>query len=324
MATIKVAVGQMCSSSCLKTNARIASKLVDMAVKANAKVLFLPEAADYISRNTDHSIRLAELTKRDFLEPLQEKIRSYHKSGEVDDGIFVAVGIHAPASCENRGRKVQNNQLWISNKGEILHRYQKVHLFDVNIANGPVLKESDAVEPGTKIHLPFKIGKRSPCSDFRVGLAICYDIRFPEMASRLRQKGAHIITYPSAFTTKTGEAHWRALGRARAIDTQCYIVMAAQCGSHDVTADLTEEEKAELNYSTTRDSYGQALIVDPWGEIIAEAPNYQNRGAKDEDGDYYEMITADLSKEFLYSIRRELPVLRHRRPVIYLDSYPER
>lgn len=324
MSTVRIAVGLMCSGSCLRTNARVVNKAIERAIAANARVLFLPEAADYISRNPEHSLQLAERTATDFLKPIQEKIRSYHSPGSVDDGIAVAIGVHEPASCENRGKKVQNNHLWISNTGEIVQRYQKIHLFDVNIPNGPILKESQSVEPGSKILDPFPMGEDSRLSRFRVGLAICYDIRFPEMASRLRDKGADILTYPSAFTTKTGEAHWKALGRARAIDSQCYVIMAAQCGEHNVLADLSPPEALELDYKKKRESYGQALIVDPWGEIIAEGSNYTDRAAVDEDGDYCEVIVADIEKERLNKIRRDMPVFSHRRTLTYFDSFPDR
>lgn len=322
--SIRIAVGQMCSGSCLKTNARIAAKAIDKAVLSKAKVLFLPEAADYIARDTKHSLRLADRSAIEFLMPLQEKVKTYYDPEHEDLGIFVAVGIHQPAGHENRGKKVQNVQVWISNTGEVLHRYQKVHLFDVNIGGGPVLTESDAVEPGTKILTPFPVGRQKPCSEIKIGFAICYDIRFPEMAAQLRHRRAHIITYPSAFTLTTGAAHWKALGLARAIDTQCYVVMAAQCGVHDVTADLTEDEKNKLDFVKKRETYGLALIISPWGEIMAEASNHSSRAASDEDGDYYEVITAEVNKDYLVNLRKELPIFKHRRPVVYHDSYPEK
>lgn len=321
--TIRVAVAQMCSGSCLKTNARAAAKAIDKAVQEKAKVLFLPEAADFIARDPPHAIKLADRTGPDFLQPLQDKVKSYYNPSLKDSGIFVAVGVHEPATHENKGKKVQNNQVWISNTGEILHRYQKIHLFDVNIADGPVLKESDLVEPGNKILSPFPVGHEKPCSEIKIGFAICYDMRFPEMAAQLRHRRAHIITYPSAFTTTTGEAHWKALGRARAIDTQCYVVMAAQCGQHDVTADLTQKEKDDLNYLRKRETYGSALIIGPWGDIMAEASNYRERAPVDEEGDFYEVVCADVNKEYLVNLRKEMPVAKHRRPVVYHDSYPE-
>lgn len=315
--SLKIAAGQMCSSSNLSQNARVIKKLLRKAVSANVKVLFLPEATDYISRDATHSVQLADSTHLKFVLAIQEEVKSIYESAsgpDSDKGIFVAVGVHEPAKGENSGKKVQNNQLWISNNGEILHRYQKLHLFDISITNGPILKESNSVEPGSAILPPFPVNENEYLK-FNVGLAICYDIRFPELSLRLRKLGANIITYPSAFTTKTGEAHWLELGRARAIDSQCYVVMAAQCGEHDVYAD-TDESPSEGKKK--RESYGQSVIIGPWGEILAKAPTYLERGPKvDEDGDYLDLVEAELDLKTLEKIRTDLPVFTHRRPKIF-------
>lgn len=313
---LKIAAGQMCLSSSLPDNARVVGKLIRQAVAANAKVLFLPEAADYISRDAAHSVQLAETTHAQFLRAVQNEVRKvYDESSEsgADRGIAVAVGVHEPAAGDNAGKKVQNNQVWIASNGEIVHRYQKLHLFDINIANGPILKELNSVEPGSAILPPFPVAAAGPGALFHVGLAICYDIRFPEFSLRLRRLGANIITYPSAFTTRTGEAHWLELARARAIDSQCYVVMAAQCGQHDVYAD-TEQPDANKK---VRVSYGQTVIVGPWGEVLAQATTYADRGEPDQDGDYHELVTAELDAEYVEKIRTDLPVFTHRRPEIF-------
>lgn len=315
--TLKIAAGQMCSSSDLVQNARVVKKLLRQAFAANVKVLFLPEAADYISRDANHSVQLAESTHAKFILAIQLEVKAIYdkaQGDESDKGIFVAVGVHEPALGANAGKKVQNNQLWISNKGEILHRYQKLHLFDISITNGPILKESNSVEPGKAILPPFPVNE-DEFQKFNVGLAICYDIRFPELSLRLRKLGANIITYPSAFTTKTGEAHWLELGRARAIDSQCYVVMAAQCGEHNVYADL---EDAAPEGKKKRESYGQSVIIGPWGEVLAKAPTYIERnGSVDQDGDYLDLVEAELDLKTLEKIRTDLPVFTHRRPEIF-------
>lgn len=314
MGMLKIAAGQMCSSADLAQNARVVAKLVAAAAAQNAKVLFLPEAADYISRDAAHSRRLASRSHTDFISHVQQLVKRLfdESSGpEEDRGIFVALGVHEPG--HDKEAKVQNNQLWIDNRGRILHRYLKLHLFDVNITNGPVLQESRSVEAGMELLQPFPVNNAS-WSNFHVGLAICYDIRFPELALRLRRLGANILTYPSAFTTRTGEAHWLALGRARAIDSQCYVVMAAQCGSHDVEADLPPEERKG---GGPRVSYGQTVVIGPWGEVLAQAPTYNERGETDSDGDYYEIVTADVDLDHVERIRRDLPVFDHRRPEVF-------
>lgn len=120
-------------------------------------------------------------------------------------------------------------------------------------SNGPILKESNSVEPGNQVLPPFD----TPIG--RLGSAICYDIRFPELALRLRSLGAEVLVFPSAFTVRTGAAHWEILARARAIDTQCYVIMAALTGTHDKAG--------------KRQSYGHSIIVDPWGTVLAQAPD---------------------------------------------------
>ncbi|GEQ69980.1 hypothetical protein JCM33374_g3656 [Metschnikowia sp. JCM 33374] len=319
---IRVAVGQMCSSSNVKGNSHIVSKLIDRAIELRAKVLFLPEASDYISRDASHSVQLAKKTKSDFIDIISEKLKNVHSTDPLNS-LSVAVGVHEPTSGENAERKVQNNQLWISSSGEVEHRYQKIHLFDINIPNGPILQESKSVEAGNKILDPFPLCKNLH-PDFKVGLSICYDIRFPELSNRLREKGANILTYPSAFTTRTGEAHWLELGRARAIDSQCYVVMAAQCGEHDVYADIPKIDKDSGSRSpdkrTKRISYGQSIIIGPWGDVLAKGPTYReisDSQGVDEEGDYYQIFDAELDLEHLESVRINLPVFSHKRPDVY-------
>lgn len=159
-------------------------------------------------------------------------------------------------------------------------------MFDVDIENGPQLKESDNVERGKELLAPFD----SPFG--KIGSLICFDLRFPEAALALRARGAQVITYPSAFTTPTGQAgHWEMLLRARAIETQSYVIAAAQVGKHD--------EK--------RRSYGHAMIVDPWGKIVAELGG-DDGGEKWDDE--CEIALAEIDVEHVDKTRREVPLLR--------------
>jgi predicted amidohydrolase len=204
----------------------------------------------------------------------------------------IHVGVHEPAEG---GKKVKNTLLWIDETGEIKQRYQKLHLFDVEIKDGPILKESNSVERGPRIEDPFD----SPVG--KVGPLICFDLRFPEPSLALRHRGAQIITYPSAFTVPTGKAHWETLLRARAIETQSYVIAAAQVGFHN-------EEK-------TRRSYGHSLIIDPWGKVVAELG-----GEEDEKGrglDAGEIAVANIDLALVEKTRREVPLLRR------TDVYPE-
>ncbi|KAL5000512.1 carbon-nitrogen hydrolase [Aspergillus recurvatus] len=269
------AVGQLCSTASISANLAQCRVLVRKAVEAGAKALFLPEAADYIGSSPAETISLARpVQDSEFVLGLQSEAR--------DNNLHINVGIHEPAS---NGR-VKNTLIWIDNRGDITQRYQKVHLFDVDINGGPVLKESSSVEKGNEILPPFDtvLG--------RVGLSICFDLRFPENSLALKRQNAQIITYPSAFTIPTGKAHWETLLRARAIETQSYVIAAAQAGPHN--------EK--------RRSYGHSMIVNPWGEIVAKL------------GDEYEdpqIAVANIDLDLLAKVRREMPLLRR------TDIYPE-
>ncbi|RLV91557.1 putative hydrolase NIT2 [Spathaspora sp. JA1] len=293
--TIKVAVGQLCSSSNINHNLRTAVKLLSLAQAQNSRILFLPEATDYISRNATHSKQLSQNVQSQFLNPLLEKIKQ--SKGET----YVSVGVHLPGQ-----ERVRNMHLLINPYGEVVTSYQKIHLFDVDVPNGPIMKESKSVEPGTKIVEPIDI------DGFNIGLGICYDIRFPDFAISLRNSGAHVLTYPSAFTTKTGTDHWELLSRSRAIDSQCFVINAAQCGSHDVNADIEVKDE-----NIKRISFGESIIVDPWGKVLARAKNYTEELTKRENEDYYDIIYAELDMEDLKKVRKNMPIMEHRKPSVY-------
>lgn len=300
--SLRIGLGQICSSSNVKANARVVSKLINKALACQLDVLFLPEASDYISSSSEHGLLLVESVETDFVAAIKGLVRG--------TPLQVAVGIHSPGVNKE---KVKNELLWISD-GEVKHRYQKIHLFDVNVPQGPILQELKSVERGDTLCKPFSIGDGDgdETGKWKVGLGICYDIRFPEMGLALRLAGANIITYPLAFTTKTGEAHWKALGIARALDTQSYVIMAAQCGSHD-TLYLRPESNNEA--VVKRISYGASLVVDPWGVVVCEAKKYSDSALTDDidqDGDYYQLVEAVLDWQLLATIRQNMPLEDHR------------
>jgi len=183
--------------------------------------------------------------------------------------------------------------IWIDEAGQIRQRYQKLHLFDVEIEHGPVLKESDSVEAGKSILHPF------PTSVGNVGLMICFDLRFPALPARLRDLGAQVLTYPSAFTVATGKVHWEVLLRARAIEAQAYVVAAAQVGRHN----------------GKRVSYGHGMIVDPWGKIVVELGGVEEWDAAGGGGGEPVIGVGEVDLEGLEKVRREMP-LRPRRDVV--------
>jgi predicted amidohydrolase len=191
----------------------------------------------------------------------------------------ISVGVHEP-SDDPKSKRIKNDLLWIDENGDIAHRYQKVHLFDLELEDGPVFKESNFIEPGNEIPPPFEtaLGK--------IGAMICFDLRFPEIALALKRQQADIILYPSAFTVPTGKAHWQSLVRARAIECQAYAVAAAQVGEHH----------------KGRQSYGHSIVVDPWGEVLAELGGEK----KDEP----EVIFAEIDLDRVKKVKRQMPLLR--------------
>lgn len=293
---MKIAVGQLCSSSNLARNLETVLKIFNEAAQSKSRILFLPEATDYIARNADHSRQLASDVQSQFLTPLLNHIKQLKSS------TYVSLGVHLPG---NTSARVKNVHLLIDPEGTIVQQYQKIHLFDVDVPNGPILKESNSVEPGSKILDPFPINDGGKDS-FHLGLAICYDIRFPELSLKLREKGANILTFPSAFTTKTGDAHWEILTKARALDSQCFVINAAQCGKHD-TGTVDGQKSAVV-----RESYGESIVVDAWGKVLARASKYS-----DEPVQEYEVIYAELNLSELEKTRQNMPLLDHRRSDVY-------
>jgi deaminated glutathione amidase len=169
------------------------------------------------------------------------------------------------------------NTAFVLGEGRVLARYRKLHLFDADVPGQPRLRESDGTAPGDHAVLTAVPGAM-------LGLSICYDLRFAELYRALVEAGAELLAIPSAFTRQTGAAHWEPLLRARAIETQCFVLAAAQHGEH----------------GGGRSSHGHAMIVDPWGRVLAESPR----------GDA--VLVADLDPELLVSARTRMPVGAHR------------
>jgi predicted amidohydrolase len=171
-----------------------------------------------------------------------------------------------------------NTLLAVGPDGKDLATYRKIHLFDVQLGSGGSYAESDATSAGAEI-------ATAEVGGFKLGLSICYDLRFPELYRALSDRGAEVLLVPAAFTLHTGKDHWHVLLRARAIEAQAFVVAAGQFGTHP----------------GNRQTYGHSLVVDPWGTVIAEA------------GDGVGLVTATLERARLDSVRRSLPSLTHRK-----------
>lgn len=266
-----IACGQFCATHNISANLAACQRLLQRAVSHGAKILFLPEASDYISRTPAETLELCTAVETSpFVLGLQESAKTH--------SLPIVVGIHTPSGDAG---KVHNSCIYISASGGISHSYQKLHLFDVAIP-GATLTESATTVAGNKFCAPFA----TPAG--LLGLQICFDVRFPEAARWLANRGAELLTYPSAFTVPTGRAHWELLLRARAVEAQCWVVAPAQAGAH----------------SEKRSSWGGACVIDPWGTVVARCS--EGEGAGDE-----ELCFAEVDLEVGRRIGREC-VLRRR------------
>ena len=278
--TCRIAVIQMTSTSDKLRNRSKCQSLLEKAKSYGAQAAFLPEAFDFIGESAQQTVELAESS-------LNDGTISFYQSLAAKLNMSLSLGGFHEALKNNQ--KLSNTHIFISSKGQIIGRYAKAHLFDVEIPErGIRLKESDYVQAGRKIAGPVPLLEEQ--DQFQVGLAICYDLRFPQLAMALCQRGANILTFPSAFTVATGSAgHWSTLLKARAIENQCYVVAAAQTGRHN----------------PKRSSYGHACVIDPWGTVIAECPEGE------------EMVVAELSLDKIEDVKKNMPVDRHRRNDLY-------
>ncbi|KAK5644244.1 hypothetical protein RI129_008089 [Pyrocoelia pectoralis] len=276
------AVCQFTATSDKEQNLKVVTRLVSEASE-KAKVIFLPEACDYVGTNVDETKELAET--------LDGRLMSEYKLLAQRHKVWISLGGFHEVRQSNGKETLHNAHVLIGADGTVKSVYRKVHLFDVNLPESNVnLQESSYTTAGTEIVAPVD----TPIGS--VGLAICYDLRFPELSVILRKRGADILTFPSAFTVATGEAHWKTLLKSRAVENQCYVIAAAQYGVHN----------------SKRISFGNALIVDPWGEIIAECPSY----SKDRDTNE-SIVYASIDSDFLKGVRRKMPVFEHRRSDLY-------
>ncbi|XVF23745.1 hypothetical protein REPUB_Repub13aG0065700 [Reevesia pubescens] len=272
--SVRVAAAQMTSTNDIASNFSTCSRLVKEAVSAGAKMLCLPENFSYVGGMSGDSLLIAE--------PLDGPLMQKYCSLARESGIWLSLGGFQEKGYDDA--HLRNTHVVIDDAGNIRSTYSKIHLFDVDVPGGAVYKESSFTEPGS--------GKDIAAVDSpigRLGLTVCYDLRFPELYQQLRfHHDAQVILVPAAFTTVTGQAHWEILLRARAIETQCYVIASSQAGKHN--------EK--------RESYGETLIIDPWGTVVGRLPDRLSTG----------ITVADIDFSLIDSVRAKMPIAKHRKP----------
>ena len=270
MTTVRFAAIPMNSGDDVSANCRAVSRLLDQASADGAKLAVLPENFAAMSSNEAVRVRIAEV---DGSGPIQSTLAD----AAARNGMWV-VGGTIPIRSEDPARPFASCCIY-DEHGDRVGRYDKIHLFDVGIPGGDeTYRESANTEAGAQ-----DLVLATPWG--RLGIGVCYDLRFPELFRRMCSKGMDFLALPAAFTVSTGIVHWQSLVLARAIENLCYVVTAAQTGSHP----------------GGRRTYGHSMIVDPWGDIMKDS------------GESTKIISAPVDFDRLAELRRKFPVLAHRR-----------
>jgi deaminated glutathione amidase len=254
----------------MDANLSAAENIARAAAKDGARLIAFPENVAFMAPD---GIGVREAARDEGSHPALARFQALAK--ELD--AWLVVGSLGISGADDQGR-VANRSFVIDPAGAVQARYDKIHMFDVQLADGESYRESSTFAPGSQaVSIATPLG--------RIGLTICYDVRFPYLYRALAKAGAELIAVPSAFTRTTGTAHWHTLLRARAIETGSYIFAPAQCGTHP----------------RGRQTFGHALIVNPWGEVIADG------------GDQPGYVCAEIDLEMVARVRAQLPSLSHDR-----------
>ena len=270
MTTFEVAVCQLDSGIDTDENLATMLEYIESAASGGADLVAFPEMSTYVG-DEDRLQRVAE--------PIPGETTDAIARAAAEHDIYVHAG---SIFEESDGDRVYNTSVVIDDRGEIVERYRKIHLFDIDVEDGVTYQESKRVAPGEQIKTvdtPFST----------LGLSICYDLRFNELYNALADAGAEVVFVPAAFTLFTGKDHWIPLLRTRAIENQVYVVAANQIGDKPESVPM----------------YGKSVVIDPWGNVVSQA------------SDRSEMITATIDTDYIDTVREELPCREHTRPDVY-------
>lgn len=265
----RIAVLQMTSGIEPAVNAGVLVDAVARAAANGAQMLFTPEMSGLLDR--DRARAAAKI-----VDEAQDPVLAEVRDAAVRHGVWVALGSLA---VRGEGERLANRSFVIDHTGAVAARYDKMHMFDVSLATGETWRESAVYQPGETLAVV-----ETPVG--RLGLTICYDIRFPALFEALGRASCDVLAIPAAFTYPTGHAHWHVLQRARAIEASAYVVAAAQVGKH----------------ADGRETYGHSLVVDPWGEVLLDL-----------GGDAAGLAFADLDPARIAAVRQQVPSLANRR-----------
>ena len=267
----KIAIFQSRTGIDPVANATALVRAIEEAADGGAEMLFTPEMSGLLDRDTERA-------RRNVRPANEDKVLAACREAAKRNSIWLHLGSIAVAA---EGGKFANRAFVIDSEGEIRASYDKIHLFDVDLSTGESWRESAVYRGGSDA----VVVDGTPVG--RLGLTICYDLRFPALFARLAEAAAQVISVPAAFTVPTGRAHWEVLLRARAIEAGVFIVAAAQCGLHE----------------DGRATYGHSLLVDPWGEIKVDM------------GEQVGVAFGEIDLCKIDEVRRRIPAIDHRRPV---------
>lgn len=252
-------------------SAKCVAAAIDEAAAEGAAMLFTPEMSGLLDRNSERAAGNVRAEEED-------QVIEATRNAAAAKGIWVHIG---SVAVRTEGDQLANRSFVIDPRGEIRARYDKIHLFDVDLPTGESWRESNTYRHGQEA----VVVQGTPVGT--LGLAICYDLRFPALFARLAEANADVIAVPAAFTVPTGKAHWEVLLRGRAIEAGLFIVAAAQSGHHE----------------DGRTTYGHSLVVDPWGEVLLDM------------GDGAAVKTVEIELSRITEVRSRVPAIRHRRPI---------
>lgn len=276
---MKTSLIQLCSTRDVARNLKRCDELADQAIADGAEWILFPENAPFLGPDKE---------KFTIAEPIDGPIVGHFREIARRGQCWVSLGSFAEKIASGDGdapERTYNTQLLLAPSGETVAVYRKIHLFDVHVEGGQSFLESGSVAPGDALVCAEIALDATTAPPQRVGLTICYDLRFPELYRALSAQGATVLTAPAAFTLQTGRDHWHPLLQARAIENQAYMLAPNQFGNH----------------FGQRWSYGHSAIYDPWGRMIACAPDTEC------------VVSATLDFEYLNDVRQRMPCLGHRR-----------
>lgn len=271
---MKTALLQLCSGDDPAQNLPVTIGMMRDAAERGAEFILTPEMTNCMSGSRSW--------QRDILQDEDTDQTLVALCAEAENlGVWLLIGSLGLTTTDPDGR-FANRSILIDPKGQIAARYDKIHMFDVDVSPTETYRESNAYRPGSEAVIA-----QTPFAT--IGLTICYDVRFPHLHRELAKAGAEILTVPAAFSPVTGAAHWETLLRARAIETGCYVLAPAQCGTHATST------------KATRRTYGHSLVISPWGEVLADG------------GETPGIVIIDLDRQEVAKARQRISALTHDR-----------